>query len=100
MKTRALVLAFLVSTVVATWSVQATYASRQYSTVITYFSDAGKSVVVGEGFIDCQWHYELLWGSSSSYTEEWNDPCSNGGMSCWPECDSGWSCYAGMCVPD
>jgi hypothetical protein len=100
MKTRVLILTFLVSTIVAAWTVTGAQASREYSTQITYFSDAEHSEIIGEGFIDCQWHYTLLWGSSSSYTSESNDPCGNGGMGCWPECEQACQCYAGYCLPE
>jgi hypothetical protein len=99
MKTKFIALMFLVSTAVAVASVANLQASREYSTVLAYYSDSSLTEQVGEGFIDCQWHFTLMWGSTSDFYTESNDPCGNGGFGCWPECTGGWVCYAGACIP-
>lgn len=66
---------FLAAAVLAVSSVVPLYASRGYTTLYVYYSDGSEAEIVGEGFIDCEWDFSQLWGTSTSYYDYYDDPC-------------------------
>jgi hypothetical protein len=80
------------------------HANRGYSSTLDYYSDASLTEFVGQGYVDCDWHYTQLSGQQTSYYTSYNDPC--GGASAWygcqggPRCPTDWSCAGdGVCLP-
>lgn len=82
LRRRLVVLALLVGTIapaasmsaapapVTPQSVQVSYMHDFY-----YYSDATKTVLVGQGFQNCNGTYTLFWGTETAYATFVSEPC-------------------------
>jgi hypothetical protein len=101
MRTKYRVLLFLCMTILAVRSVAVLEASRGYSSQQAYFSDSSMTEVVGEGYVDCNWHFTLYWGQVTNYIDSSDDTCGGGSGGvrwCPGGCPTGWFCTPYGCT--
>lgn len=79
-------------------------ANRGYSSQLVFYSSSTMQSVVGEGYVDCQWHSSQQWGSTTNWYTSYDDTC-DGSVTPWfgclalnqPYCPYSWSCNGGIC---
>jgi hypothetical protein len=95
----------MLAVVLAIISAAALSANRGFETEITYWSDSSKTVIVGEGYVDCNWQFHMIWGDQSAVYDTLDNTQCGGAGGGWSPCPSGCAsglvcCYAaGGCAP-